>query len=364
MNARERFQRVMRFERPDRVPLWDVEGIAEGAVRRWIVDGDVPIGVSRGDIIPFDPCTLIKLDTDPIPAFVTRTVEEDDEWRTTVDRYGFTVRTSKTQSVGPTHYYYLDGPVHGRADWDAMKERFDPSDPRRKPRDWSAELIERLNRSAGPVGLRIDWGPGRGIKNGYMMGMERFLETVTGDPALLEAMFAFWADFVVAASRDWLANVRFDFAYVVEDGMGFKHSTLVSPAMYRRLWAPSVRRVVACLRGHGVEVIGYHTSGDVRPLIPALLEAGVNLVLPLESAAGMDARELRRAYGRELRLIGNIARQALMDGPEAVEREFRAKVPPLIESGGYLPAVDDMLMPDMPYASVRRYVELVREFKP
>lgn len=51
---------------------------------------------------------------------------------------------------------------------------------------------------------------------------------------------------------------------------------------------------------------------------------------------------------------------ALMDGPAAVEAEFNAKVPELMEAGGYIPAIDDLVMPDMPYASLRRYVELVR----
>ena len=121
--------------------------------------------------------------------------------------------------------------------------------------------------------------------------------------------------------------------------------------------------MVEFVRGHGVPVVGYLTSGKVRPLIRPLLEIGVSLHQPLECAAGLDARDLRREFGRDLLMIGNISRQALMDGPDAVEREFQAKVPPLMEAGGYIPAVDDLLMPDMPYASVKRYVELVRGFK-
>ena len=59
-------------------------------------------------------------------------------------------------------------------------------------------------------------------------------------------------------------------------------------------------------------------------------------------------------------LYGNIARQALMDGPEAVEREVMSKVPLLMEQGGYIPAVDDMILPDISFASFMRYVELIR----
>ena len=358
MNARERFNRIMHFRAPDRVPLWSAEGVAEGTIRQWIVDGDLPIGVRREDVASVDPVTLIRLDTDPLPAFVPEVLAEDDQWRTVTDEYGFTLRTSKTQAVGPVHYYYLDGPIHDPGDWERMKGRFDPTDPHRLPRDWSAELFERHNGSPGPVGMRIDWGPGRGIKNGYMMGTDRFLAAVIDEPGRLAGMFEFWADFVIETARGWFKNVRFDFVILNEDGMAFKNSTFVSPDTYRRIWARPVGKVVDFVRRQGVDVVGYLTSGNITPLIPALLDIGVNLHQPLECAAGIDARDLRRRFGQDLLLIGNISRQSLMDGPEAVEKEFREKVPPLMEAGGYIPAIDDVVMPDMPYASFRRYREL------
>ena len=364
MNARERFRRIMRFEPADGVPLWDVEGITETAVRQWIVNGDVPIGMSRKDLVSYDPRVEVKLDVDPIPAFVCREIASDEEWRTTTDQYGFTVKMSKTQSIGPTIYIYLDGPVHSRADWEDVKKRYDPDDPRRTPRDWSPELLESYETSSGPVGLRVDWGPGRHVKNGYMMGMERFLETVVTDPGLLRDMFEFWADFVIALARPWVDKVTFDFAYVGEDGLAYKNSSLVSPEMYRRIWAPAARRVTDFLHQSGIGVIGYYTSGNVTPLIPELLDTGFNLIQPLECAAGMDAPALRREFRKDLLMIGNISRQAFMAGPEAVEREFSEKVPALMAEGGFIPAIDDMVMPDMPYASVRRYGELVRDFRP
>ena len=364
MNARERFAAIMHGRPFDRLPLWPGEGITETALRTWICRGELPIGIAVGDVVAFDPLTQLRLDGDPLPAFVGRTIDEDAEWRTTIDRYGFTVRTSKTQSVGPTHYYYLAGPIAGREDWQRMKARFAPSDPRRLPRQWSPEYVEQLNASAAPVSLRIDWGPGRGIKNGYMLGMDRFLDVVTSEPALLEDMFEFWADFVIALARPWVEAVRLDFVWLCEDGMAFRNSTMVGPEMYRRIWGPSVRKVTDFFRSAGVDLIGYNTSGNIGPLIGTLMDLGVNLLMPLEVAAGMDARALRREYGPELRLIGNISRQSLMDGPEAVEREFREKVPALMAAGGYIPAVDDVVMPDMPYASLTRYVELVRGFRP
>jgi uroporphyrinogen decarboxylase len=360
MTPRQRFQAIMRFETPDRIPLWTVENVTEGAVRRWICDGDVPLGLRKDDVLPPDPRTEIRLDLDPLPAFVPRVICEDEDWRTSIDQYGFTVRTSKWQNVGPTHYAYLAGSVADRDDWRRMTRRFDPADPRRLPREWSDEFRGHLNESPGPVGMRIDWGPGRGIKNGYMLGTGRFLEALTDEPALIEEMFDFWADFAIETARPWLDGVRFDYVYFNEDGMGFKNSTLVSPEMFRRIWSPRLARVAQFLRSRGVEIIGYSTSGNIRPLIGVLLEIGISLHMPLECAAGMDARALRRQFGRDLRMIGNISRGALARGPEAVEREFGEKVPPLMEAGGYIPAIDDLVLPEVPFASYRRFAELVR----
>jgi uroporphyrinogen decarboxylase len=364
MNARERFQRIMRGEPVDRPPLWGVEEVTEGAIRRWIQEGHFPIGMSLGDVFPLDGHEIVTLDTGPLPAFVSHTIENTERWKTTVDAYGFTVRTLKEQSVTPRVYYYLSGVVSDRADWEKLKVRYDPHDPRRKPRAWGPELWEYYNRGDSPVSLRIDWGPGRGAKNGYAMGLEQFLDVVISDPGLVKDIFDFWADFVIAAAREWLDHVRFDFVFLTEDGMGYKNSTLVSPAMYRDLWGPALRRVIDFLHSYGVNLIAHYSSGNMRPLIPTLMDMGITLYFPLEVAAGMDALALRREFGPEIRLIGNISRQALMDGPAAVEREFAAKVPPLMAAGGYIPAVDDAITPDIPFASYQRYCQLVRDYAP
>lgn len=363
MNARERFQRIMRFEPVDRLPLWQEEELLEGTVREWIRQGELPLGISGRDVLAMDPKLVIKVDTDPLPSFVTRTIEEDDEFRTSMDAYGFTVRTAKKQTVPPTNYYYLKGSVANRNDWEQLKARYDAADPRRKPRSWGPELFDYHRGFPGPIGLRMDWGPGRGIKNGYCLGTERFLEIVADEPAILEEMFEFWAEFLIAAAAPYVEHCRLDYVFFCEDGMGFKHSTLVSPDTFRRIWVPCLERVVGFMHRNDIRLIGYYGSGNVEPLIPVLLNTGINLVFPLECAAGMDAVALRRRFGRDLRMIGNISRQALMDGPAAVEKEFRRKVPSLAAEGGYIPAVDDSIMPDIPLESYVGYAELVREFQ-
>jgi len=362
MTHRERFQAIMRFQQPDRVPLWDLEGITEGAVRQWCLDG-FPPGREVREFIRYDPYVRVPLSTDPIPSFVPRVVEEDEESVTTIDQYGFKVKTFKAHAVPPTVYYYIEGSVQTRADWERMKKRYDPADLRRRPNYWGPELFQHYRSLDQPISLTLSWGPGRGPKNGYLLGLERFLEALKDEPALVHDIFEFWADFLIELVRELVENVPLDFVWLSEDGLAYKNSTLISPATYREFWLRPVKRVTDFLRSHGVEIIGHYTSGNIQPLIPTFLEAGINLFGPLECAAGLDAVELRREYGRDLLMMGNIGREALMKGPEAVEEEFYRKVPYLMEQGGYIPAVDDMILPDISFAALMRYVELVRGFE-
>jgi len=362
MNARDLFRRIMHFESVDRIPLWDLEGITREAERLWCMQG-FPIGWDVNEYIGFDDSLnrrAIPLDTNPIPSFVPRTLAEDERWKTTVDPYGFTVKTAKDHSVGPRTYIYLAGSVNGREDWESMKKRYDPRDVRRYPKSWGEELVEWYQTASSTVSVWIPGGPGRYIKNGYMMGLERFLEVIFDDPGLVQDMFSFWADFVIELFDGALAEIPADLAFIMEDGLAYKTSSLVSPQMYREFWFPHVRRVIDFLRGHGIDIIGFYTSGNIKPLIPVLLDVGFNLFAPLEVAADMDAIELREEYGRDVLLMGNIARQALMDGKEAVEEEVRSKVPRLMELGGYIPAVDDMILPDISFDSFMHYVDLIR----
>lgn len=361
MNSRERFQCIMHFGIPDRIPVWDLEGIAEQTVRLWSPER-LPLGMEIRDYVGFDRDEQIPIDMNPIPNFVPRALEEDEEWLTEIDIYGFKVRVSKKQKLVPRIYYYLEGSVQNRDDWERMKKRYDPHDIRRYPKSWSKELLDYYREADHPIGLTIPWGPGRGPKNGYTMGFERFLETLADEPEFVHDMFSFWADFVIELVKEAVEGAKIDYAYIHEDGLAYKNSTLVSPATYREFWFPYVRKVTDFLRAHGINIIGHYTSGNIEPLIPTFLDAGMNLFAPLECAAGMDAVKLRKQYGREVLLIGNIARQALMSGKEAVEEEFRSKVPYLMEQGGYMPAVDDTILPDISFDSFMHYIALVRSF--
>ncbi len=369
MNARERFQAIMHFEKPDYIPLYDFEGVTEQTIRRWCMDEGFPIGMSAEDYFEFEsrgPWTdqerpeLISPILDPIPHFLPVTLVDDGTWAIIVNKYGFKEKYLKSSGVGPRIYDYIDGPIKNWDDWESMKKRYDPHDPRRKPMLWGEEFFNHCQNTDRPVVLYLEWGPGRYSKNGYMMGLEPFLENLHGKPDLIEDMFRFWADFLIAQIEEVVQKVGIDCAWILDDGLGYKTSSLISPKMYRQFFSPHIKKVTDLLRGSGIDIIGYYGSGNIEPLIPEMMEAGYNLFAPLERAAGMDPVKLRKQYGRKILMMGGIGRAALMKDKAAIEKEVLTRVPDLLALGGYIPVLDDCVLPDISLENYLYFIDLVK----
>ena len=110
---------------------------------------------------------------------------------------------------------------------------------------------------------------------------------------------------------------------------------------------------------HGVSLICQYSSGDFRALLPMMMENGFNLIWPLDQYSNMDPLELRREYGKELKMAGGLSKQMLIDGPDAIDRRID-ELMPLINEGGFFPAPDDMIPPEVP---LENFVYLVKALR-
>jgi len=84
-------------------------------------------------------------------------------------------------------------------------------------------------------------------------------------------------------------------------------------------------------------------------------------VWPLEVAAHNDAVALKKKYGKDLILSGNIDKRALIKGKETIREEVMSKVPFLLETGGYFPFVDHEVPPDITFENYCNFMNLMRE---
>ena len=369
MTPRERFKRVMNFRKADRLP-W-MESQWDETTVRWIRQG-LPIEQvvrSRYDLLlggamlivqvrpytfdvsryfGFDPILDaerdIVIDLGPLPRHTFRVLEEDGDRVVCRDTLGGRIQYRKIDYSMP---HFADFPVKNFKDWKEYEKRFNPTDPRRYPKDYtSEEYVEMFESSTLPTSLIVTgfYALGRGL-----MGTAAFIPAFYKDPELIHDMMNKYADFLIEVYKDAVEGLksRIDWVFWHED-LSSGTGPNISPKLFKEFILPNLKKVTGFFNKNGIDLIIIDTDGDPRALMPLLWEGGIRGIWPLEVAAGMDAVELRKEYGRTWRLMGNIDKRVLAQSKEAIKRELDRKVPYMKEEGGYVVGLDHDVPPDVP----------------
>jgi uroporphyrinogen decarboxylase len=251
---------------------------------------------------------------------------------------------------------YLEYPVRTRQDFEALKRRYNPQSPTRYPPYW-AEKVKIWRMRDYPLTTPANGAMGFYWNLRQWMGTTNASYVFYDDPQLAHEMMEFTADFVIETLHRALHEVQIDYFSFAED-MAYKAGPLISPALFKEFVFPRLRRVCGFLREHGVTSIWVDSDGNLEPLVPLLLDAGVNCLWPLEATAGMDPVKLREKYGNELALSGGVDKRALTQGKKEIECEVYYKLPDLLEQGGYIPTLDHSVPPNVPLENYLYYLEL------
>ncbi|MGB9619564.1 MAG: hypothetical protein ACPL7K_04040, partial [Armatimonadota bacterium] len=118
--------------------------------------------------------------------------------------------------------------------------------------------------------------------------------------------------------------------------------------------------LVEFFKNRGARYVALDSDGNPEALIPLLMDAGIDVIWPLERASGMDPVRLRKKFGKGLRLWGGVDKREIARGPEAIEAHLR-ELTPLIEEGGFIPTVDHTVPPDISWDNFRYYVDIKRK---
>jgi len=310
----------MRYDPTDRVPYFE-EDIREEVLEVWRSQG-LPPGADISRMFSLDTYEQIDPDLDPLP--------EPAVWPTSLDEL------------------------------DSIRLRLDPDDPNRLADDWTTRV--RLWRARHHVlVLRVH--------NGLFLSMgrdgwQRFREVIyllADDPGFASEVMRVKGEFAAKLAEKVLAEVEVDAAEFVEP-ISDNNGPLISPRMYEDLALRSYEPLLAVLGRCGVKTIIYRTFANTRLLLPVVLKHGFNCLWAGEvNTEKMGYRDLRKEFGRELRLIGGIDLDALRCSKEAIRREIMEKVPPLLEEGGYIPMADGRMRVDVPFENYVYYRELLKE---
>jgi uroporphyrinogen decarboxylase len=187
-----------------------------------------------------------------------------------------------------------------------------------------------------------------------LRGMEDALVDMVEAPELASAMFRRCADFSVRLSEEACKRYALDWLWTGDD-VASQDAMMFSPQMWRKLVRPELKRVFDVGKRHGLPV-AYHCCGALRPIIPDLIEMGLDVLNPVQaSCPGMDPLDLKREFGSVLSFMGGVDTQYLL--PLGTETEVRRATTRLLEEmtcdgGGYILAAAHSIPPETPDANI------------
>jgi len=181
------------------------------------------------------------------------------------------------------------------------------------------------------------------------------------DPKLIEDMMEHLLYVHMGIARRAVKDLVISRIDIQED-IAYKTGPLISPDMVKRFIIPRLKQLTDFFHSNGIDIFHIDSDGNIEELIPIWLEeCGINFHWPLEVTAGMDAVALRKKYGKDLILAGNIDKQVFHKGKDAIRDEVMSKVPFLLETGGYFPSLDHSIPPDISLENFRFFINLLRE---
>jgi uroporphyrinogen decarboxylase len=151
-----------------------------------------------------------------------------------------------------------------------------------------------------------------------------------------------------------------DGAFIYGD-MAYKNGPFMSPRFYRQFSQPYHQRLFDAFHDRGMPVI-FHSDGDIRPVLPDLIAAGVDAINPMETRAGMDVRELAPAYGDQIGFVGNIDVTVLATNDrDQIRAEMESKIKVAKEKRGYVYHSDHSIPPGVTLETYEYVLGLVDE---
>ena len=320
MNSRQRFLETMRYGKPDRVPYFE-EGIRKEVIKAWRRQG-LSREADITEMFPSDEREVIEPDLEP---------------------------SSKLRKW-PT----------SRSDLKELRRRLDPYKRGRLPMGWNKRVRAWQQRDHALM-LRIH--------RGFFLSMgvydwRRFAELmdlIIDDPDFVREAMAIQGEFAANLAERVLKDVEID-AVLFSEPIGGNYGPLISPQMYEDMVLRSYDPVFRVMEKYDVETIVFVTYANARMLLPSILKWGFTCLWACEvNIEAMDYLDIRREFGRDLRLIGGIDLDALRRDKAAIRREVEEKVPPLVVDGGYVPLADGRVRADVPYENYVYYRQLLEK---
>jgi uroporphyrinogen-III decarboxylase len=279
-------------------------------------------------------------------------LEETAEYIITRDGWGRRAKMMKGTATIPLPLTY---PVKTMDDWLAVKHMFVYDEAR-----VDAAAVERARALQKTGSMVLAWIPGGYDLPRELMGEVNCCLCYYDNPALMQDILDTASETNFRVLETVSDMITIDCLCVHEDMAG-KGGPMIGPGLVAEFIAPYYRRTWDMLSERGARLFAQDSDGDMRPVLSAFADAGVNIFYPCEPAAGMDTVEIRKKHGTAFAMLGGIDKHVLRKTKADIRAELEYKLQDSMRGGGMCFSLDHRIPNGTPLKNYRYYVKTAQE---
>ncbi|HBR19548.1 MAG TPA: hypothetical protein DD726_04965 [Phycisphaerales bacterium] len=188
-----------------------------------------------------------------------------------------------------------------------------------------------------------------------LCGFENFLLNTALNPNLIKCLIDRMRDMYLELNEKYFSQLKgkIDIWFFGND-FGSQDGLLLNPDMWHKFFFENIKKLTALAHGFGLKVM-MHSCGGISGIIPSLIEAGVDILDPIQiTAKGMNPQALAEKFGGKIVFHGGIDTQQILPygTVEDVKKHSRQIIDALSKKGGYIFAGSQILGPDIPVENI------------
>ncbi len=352
MKPRDRVMLALNHQEPDRIPIDLGATIISSIAKTTYVELKQHLDMPLEDIkmldyvqqLPYvDEALMQRFGVDfrmvqlPSATAVGVNIFEEGDYYAFYDRWGSKLHMPKE------HGFYFDW-----VDFPIKAPTLAALDNYRWPRPDSDEINARLGEQAKYLYDNTDYAligsavMGGGIfeQPARVMGLQNFLMALLTASQFADRLMEQITDIYVESCNRYLDHVGpYIQVFTFWDDVTSQTGWLIKPELYRKLIKPKQKRLVEAIKKKTNAKLFFHCCGAARGLIPDLIDLGFDILNPVQvSARGMDTKELKAEFGRDITFWGGIDTQRVLPfgKPQDVADEVKRRIDDLAPGGGFV----------------------------
>jgi len=349
LTSHERTTLLFNHKKPDRIGLQ--EHFWGDTHKDWLEKGKIQENTDFGLHFNYDMAMSGWFNFAGNMDYVPEVVAEDEDTVTTKDQNYAILRRHKKHDTTPEH---VDFTVDCREKWEELIKPNIFADPKRI----DFESYRNTKKYAAEHNKYFMWAGAHVFELMHpVCGHENMLAAMIEDPDWVTDMCETYSKAMIGMFEILFDQEGLPDGMFIYEDMGFKNAPFMSPAMYQKFIMPAHKATMDFAHSKNLKVM-MHSCGFIEPLLPYMIEAGIDGLQVIEVKAGMDLLRIFKNFGGKIALMGGIdVRAVYSNDKKIIDAELESKIPIVKEGFAYFLHSDHSIPKTVEYETYKYFIE-------